>query len=79
LVAISFDNPTVGIITSLLIQLDTGTSDYNSKLEIVNHYMAHRHLPVNLRQRIRDNYEFRWKNQKAFDEVRHTSKIKNES
>jgi len=58
----------VGIITSLLIQLDTGTSDYNAKLEVVNHYMAHRHLPVNLRQRIRDNYEFRWKNQKAFDE-----------
>uniref|UniRef100_A0A7S0RFV4 Cyclic nucleotide-binding domain-containing protein n=1 Tax=Pyramimonas obovata TaxID=1411642 RepID=A0A7S0RFV4_9CHLO len=58
----------VGIITSLLIQLDSGSAVYAHKLDMVNQYMAHRHLPLELRQRIRDSYEFRWKNQKAFDE-----------
>jgi hypothetical protein len=67
--------PTVGIVTSLLIQLDGGAAVYQARLELVNHYMAHRRLPPNLRQRIRDNYEFRWATHKAFDEVRHKIKI----
>eukprot|EP00242_Pyramimonas_sp_CCMP2087_P005227 CAMPEP_0198200488 /NCGR_PEP_ID=MMETSP1445-20131203/3492_1 /TAXON_ID=36898 /ORGANISM="Pyramimonas sp., Strain CCMP2087" /LENGTH=764 /DNA_ID=CAMNT_0043870575 /DNA_START=373 /DNA_END=2667 /DNA_ORIENTATION=- len=58
----------VGIVTSLLIQLDGGAAVYQAKLELANHYMAYRRLPPNLRQRIRDNYEFRWGTQKAFDE-----------
>lgn len=58
----------VGIITTLLIQIDTSTALYNSKIEMVNQYMAHRRLPLELRDRIRASYDARWKSQRVFEE-----------
>lgn len=49
----------VGIVTSLLIQTDAANADYTQKLDTVNRYMAHRRLPLDLRQRIRDSFEYR--------------------
>jgi len=40
----------VGIVTSLLIQTDAANAEFTMKLDTVNRYMAHRRLPLDLRQ-----------------------------
>ena len=59
----------VGIITSMLISLDSVSSTFQQKLEIVNQYMAHRKLPLDLRQRIRNSMNYKWRTQRCLDEV----------
>ena len=50
----------VGIITSVLVSADHVDSMYFTQLSILNEYMAMRSLPLSLRARIRENYQFRW-------------------
>ena len=40
----------VGVVTSLLIQTDAANAEFTMKLDTVNRYMAHRRLPLDLRQ-----------------------------
>eukprot|EP00873_Tetraselmis_striata_P006068 jgi/Tetstr1/426332/TSEL_016645.t1 len=58
----------VGIITSVLISVDSISSAFYQKMEIVNQYMAHRKLPLDLRQRIRDSMDYKWRTRRALDE-----------
>uniref|UniRef100_A0A7S1SIN5 Cyclic nucleotide-binding domain-containing protein n=1 Tax=Tetraselmis chuii TaxID=63592 RepID=A0A7S1SIN5_9CHLO len=58
----------VGIITSVLISIDSISSGFYQKMEIVNQYMAHRKLPLDLRQRIRDSMDYKWRTRRALDE-----------
>ena len=60
----------VGIITSVLISIDAISSQFYQKTEVVNQYMAHRKLPLDLRQRIRDAMDYKWRTRRALDEVR---------
>jgi hypothetical protein len=66
----------VGIITSVLISIDSISSGFYQKMEIVNQYMAHRKLPLDLRQRIRDSMDYKWRTRRALDEVRRNSHIR---
>lgn len=58
----------VGIITSVLISIDAISSQFYQKTEVVNQYMAHRKLPLDLRQRIRDAMDYKWRTRRALDE-----------
>eukprot|EP00884_Botryococcus_braunii_P013800 jgi/Botrbrau1/22420/Bobra.0091s0023.2 len=57
-----------GILTTLLIHLNAAASDYNAQMQELHQYMTHRHLPQELRQRIKESYEARWKAEKHFNE-----------
>ena len=59
----------VGIITTVLIAVDEGSGQFYQKLEVVNQYMAHRKLPPELRNRIRDAMNYKWRTRRALDEV----------
>ena len=59
----------VGIITTVLIAVDEGSSQFYQKLEVVNQYMAHRKLPLDLRNRIRDAMDYKWRTRRTLDEV----------
>ncbi|DBB03995.1 TPA: SCF ubiquitin ligase complex subunit [Trebouxia sp. C0004] len=63
------------IITTLLIHLNAAHSEYTAKMTALSQYMTENNLPQasgsilqELRQRIRDSYEARWKAEKHFDE-----------
>ncbi|KAL0040935.1 hypothetical protein WJX79_010523 [Trebouxia sp. C0005] len=56
------------IITTLLIHLNAAHSEYTAKMTALSQYMMENNLPQELRQRIRDSYEARWKAEKHFDE-----------
>ncbi|KAK9806501.1 hypothetical protein WJX73_004260 [Symbiochloris irregularis] len=56
------------ILTTLLIVLNASSSEYTSKMASLNQFMQHRKLPQDMRRRIRDTYEARWKAEKHFDE-----------
>ncbi|KAK9819773.1 hypothetical protein WJX72_002193 [[Myrmecia] bisecta] len=60
---------TIGsMVTSMLVHLNASSSEYAEKMSALNQYMQHQKLPQELRQRIRDSYEARWKAEKHFDE-----------
>jgi len=50
----------VGIITTLLVQLDALDSAHKTQLAVLNQYMNMRSLPLDLRVRIRQYHEFKW-------------------
>ncbi|KAK9863077.1 hypothetical protein WJX84_002556 [Apatococcus fuscideae] len=56
------------MVTTILVHLNASSSEYASKMSALNQYMAHQKLPQDLRQRIRDSYEARWKAEKHFNE-----------
>ena len=58
----------VGIMATLLIQMDVGNANWLQKMETLNQYMVHRGLPPDLRQKIRESYQYRWQTRRVFDE-----------
>ena len=59
----------VGIIATLMIQVDASTAIYNQKIETLKQYSQHRRLPKELTKRILSSFNLRWKKYKAFDEA----------
>lgn len=59
----------VGIIATLMIQVDASTAIYNQKIDTLKQYAQHRRLPNELTKRILSSFNLRWKKYKAFDET----------
>ena len=59
----------VGIIATLLIQVDSSASIYNQRIDTIKQYAHHRKLPRELTSRILNSVNYRWKKYKAFDET----------
>ncbi|UPR04789.1 cyclic nucleotide-binding domain-containing protein [Chloropicon primus] len=59
----------VGIIATLMIQVDASTAIYNQKIDTLKQYAQHRRLPNELTKRILSSFNLRWKKYKAFDEA----------
>lgn len=58
----------ISIITTSLISRDTIREEFNRKLEVWNQYMAHRRLPLKLRNRIRSFMTYRWRTHRGVKE-----------
>ncbi|XP_078697615.1 potassium/sodium hyperpolarization-activated cyclic nucleotide-gated channel 2-like isoform X2 [Branchiostoma floridae x Branchiostoma belcheri] len=57
----------IGHATNLIQSMDTSRRQYQEKFKQVEEYMQYRKLPVHLRTRIQDYYEYRYQG-KVFDE-----------
>ncbi|GHP01449.1 hyperpolarization activated cyclic nucleotide-gated potassium channel 3 [Pycnococcus provasolii] len=60
----------VGIVATLIMQSDTGSVEYEGRMDELNRFMAYRRLPLELRDKIRHHYQYRWKNYKLITERR---------
>lgn len=60
----------ISIITTSLISMDSLREEFQRKVEAWDQYMAHRRLPLDLRDKIRLAMDYRWRTRRAIDEVR---------
>ncbi|CAG9467891.1 unnamed protein product [Pedinophyceae sp. YPF-701] len=58
----------VGIITSVLVQADYVDGLYRNQQAVLSQYMSMRSIPGELRNRILENHEFRWRTGKFMQE-----------
>ena len=59
----------ISIITTSLIARDSLREEHNRKLEVWNQYMAHRRLPIKMRDRIRSFLHYRWRTHRGINEA----------
>lgn len=60
----------VGIIATLIMQSDQGSVEYERRVDELNRFMAYRKLDLDLRDKLRRNFEYRWKTCKVLEEAR---------
>lgn len=53
------------MITNLLISNETSDSKYQVQRDVLESYMLSKRLPLDLRRRIRENIEYKWRTKKA--------------
>ncbi len=58
----------IGHMSSLMLKVDSAGRLYHEKLSQVNEYMKARKIPLETRHKVRAYYEYRWPQQKYFDE-----------
>jgi hypothetical protein len=58
----------IASLTSFLADSDASAKQYNSQLDMLNQYMKHRHLPPDLRIKMRSYLELCFPNKRAFNE-----------
>eukprot|EP00899_Mesostigma_viride_P014121 jgi/Mesvir1/2270/Mv19312-RA.2 len=59
----------LGIISTLLIEMDAASSAFMQTMDQLNQYMQHRKLPYPLRKRILNSFDYRWRTRKMMDEM----------
>ncbi len=58
----------IGNIASLISTLDVQKVSYWSKIDSIKLYLQHRGVPVELNERVRNFYEYRWVNHRGLEE-----------
>ena len=58
----------IGNITTLLHRLDMKRAMYHTKVNQLNTFLQYRQVPLSVKHRILDYYDYLWENRKGFDE-----------
>lgn len=58
----------IGIVGSLVKNLDAAASVFREKVDAINDYMSYRQIPAELQQKVRAYYTYLWKSRRGLDE-----------
>jgi hypothetical protein len=58
----------IGNIASLISSLDVQKAQYKSKMHSIKLYLRHRNVPIDLNERVRNYYEYRWDHHRGLEE-----------
>ncbi|OQY35634.1 MAG: hypothetical protein B6241_00130 [Spirochaetaceae bacterium 4572_59] len=58
----------IGNISNIIANIDIAKSQYQEKMEKVSTFMKYKHIPVDLKDKINDYYDYLWKSRRGYDE-----------
>ncbi len=58
----------IGVVASLLANIDVARAQYMEKMEKINTFMKYRQIPSNLQDSIRNYYSYLWESRRGYDE-----------
>eukprot|EP00958_Prasinococcus_capsulatus_P017632 scaffold2003_cov420-Prasinococcus_capsulatus_cf.AAC.5 len=64
-----------GMITTILISANESNTVHRLSIERMNRYMAQHQIPLELRDRIRDTYQYRWNTKRGIEEEQILSEL----